>query len=1151
MRRTTQWMNRFTAAAENDEMKTRRKHIIPTILAAMTLLGLGPAQAQTVFTADGTFTPPSDGLVKVMLVGGGGGGGGAIGAGGGGGEVLVVENYRVSSGVGCAVVVGAGGSGGADLTDGTAGIASTFDGALTAAGGGKGGGNQGDGGTSGNGFAGGTISAASNPFYSNAGGGGASGVGIDGSLVGAPPYKGGNGGPGLTTASVWGSVVGGAPANVGGGGGGGTWYNSGGAVPDYDPSLASDGGGAGGYPITGATVQPIAGTANTGGGGGGGCGQIGSPAGERVGADGGSGLVIVEFTAGNLLESGDVGTLGVNSIFAFKSPDRLESTGSWTVPVGVTEVEIMLVSGGGAGGYGVVGGGGGGFVQYVAAHTVVPGTSYDITIGAGGIALAGNDAFVSSSNTVFGFGTPAALTAAGGTAGALSPTRKGGNSGYNATPYTGGLFGGGRGGGGAGAGGAGGAGSGGAPGGTAGLGLNLTDVSLFGAGFAPSGTFIPAGVGGGGAGGGSALGEDNLSGTSNGHGGGDSIALYKATSGINGTGGGGGDGGAAGGTLGSGGSGIIVIKYNTGAVPPTITSDGAGDTAVLNVSENTTAVTDVNASVGDEPLASPPFALTGDDAGFFTFDTSSGVLAFTTAPDFETPLSLSGDNNYEVTVTVSDTTAGTPLTDEQDITITVDDTHEVLESGDVGSGSTVINAFKSPDRDTAIGSWTAPAGVTSIKVMLAGGGGAGQWGAAGGGGGGFVQYVAAHTVVPGISYDLTIGEGEFAPNANTARVSGGNTVFGFGTPAVLTAAGGTGGDFDPNPRKGGNSGYNATPYTGGAWNGSNRGGGGAGAGGAGGIAGGAGGLAGLGLAITDASLFGATFAPSGAFIPAGVGGGGAGGVPSGENNLSGTANGHGGGDGLSNYNATSGVDGTGGGGGDGGVFGTEGHGGSGIIVISYEAPSGAPAITSNGGGPTASINVNEGTTAVTTVLATAGDEPLATPPFSLSGADAGLFTFETSSGVLAFTTAPDREDPQDANTDNDYEVTVTVTDTTAGTALTDTQDITITVDNVAEPWGGVFANAEVQVNTTLVGTLESVPGDNTSVSYAKEGTAFDEALFTIGGADLSFLVAPTVVGAEYFANVKATGSPNGDTKTMLIKVTVVSGAVNATIFIFN
>jgi len=775
MRRTTQWMNRFTAAAENDEMKTRRKHIIPTILAAMTLLGLGPAQAQTVFTADGTFTPPSDGLVKVMLVGGGGGGGGAIGAGGGGGEVLVVENYRVSSGVGCAVVVGAGGSGGADLTDGTAGIASTFDGALTAAGGGKGGGNQGDGGTSGNGFAGGTISAASNPFYSNAGGGGASGVGIDGSLVGAPPYKGGNGGPGLTTASVWGSVVGGAPANVGGGGGGGTWYNSGGAVPDYDPSLASDGGGAGGYPITGATVQPIAGTANTGGGGGGGCGQIGSPAGERVGADGGSGLVIVEFTAGNLLESGDVGTLGVNSIFAFKSPDRLESTGSWTVPVGVTEVEIMLVSGGGAGGYGVVGGGGGGFVQYVAAHTVVPGTSYDITIGAGGIALAGNDAFVSSSNTVFG----------------------------------------------------------------------------------------------------------------------------------------------------------------------------------------------------------------------------------------------------------------------------------------------------------------------------------------------------------------------------------------FGTPAVLTAAGGTGGDFDPNPRKGGNSGYNATPYTGGAWNGSNRGGGGAGAGGAGGIAGGAGGLAGLGLAITDASLFGATFAPSGAFIPAGVGGGGAGGVPSGENNLSGTANGHGGGDGLSNYNATSGVDGTGGGGGDGGVFGTEGHGGSGIIVISYEAPSGAPAITSNGGGPTASINVNEGTTAVTTVLATAGDEPLATPPFSLSGADAGLFTFETSSGVLAFTTAPDREDPQDANTDNDYEVTVTVTDTTAGTALTDTQDITITVDNVAEPWGGVFANAEVQVNTTLVGTLESVPGDNTSVSYAKEGTAFDEALFTIGGADLSFLVAPTVVGAEYFANVKATGSPNGDTKTMLIKVTVVSGAVNATIFIFN
>lgn len=108
----------------------------------------------------------------------------------------------------------------------------------------------------------------------------------------------------------------------------------------------------------------------------------------------------------------------------------------------------------------------------------------------------------------------------------------------------------------------------------------------------------------------------------------------------------------------------------------------------------------------------------------------------------------------------------------------------------------------------------------------------------------------------------------------------------------------------------------------------------------------------------------------------------------------------------------------------------------------------APIITSNGGGTTAAISVTENTTAVTTVTATG----TGTLVFSKSGTDAAKFTIGSSSGVLAFASAPDFETPTDANADNDYIVIVTVTD---DTALTDSQTITVTVTNVAEGGRGV------------------------------------------------------------------------------------------------
>jgi SPP1 family predicted phage head-tail adaptor len=101
-----------------------------------------------------------------------------------------------------------------------------------------------------------------------------------------------------------------------------------------------------------------------------------------------------------------------------------------------------------------------------------------------------------------------------------------------------------------------------------------------------------------------------------------------------------------------------------------------------------------------------------------------------------------------------------------------------------------------------------------------------------------------------------------------------------------------------------------------------------------------------------------------------------------------------------------------------------------------------PAITSNGGGATASVSVAENQTAVTTVTSTDADGP--TPAYTIVGGDdSALFAINSGSGVLTFVDAPDFEAPGDADTNNVYEVTVQVSDG----VNTDTQAISVTVTN--------------------------------------------------------------------------------------------------------
>jgi sugar lactone lactonase YvrE len=116
-------------------------------------------------------------------------------------------------------------------------------------------------------------------------------------------------------------------------------------------------------------------------------------------------------------------------------------------------------------------------------------------------------------------------------------------------------------------------------------------------------------------------------------------------------------------------------------------------------------------------------------------------------------------------------------------------------------------------------------------------------------------------------------------------------------------------------------------------------------------------------------------------------------------------------------------------------------------------PNQDPTITSDGGGPTASMSVPENQTVVTVVDATDPENNSLT--YSLAGgADASDFTINQTSGILSFATAPDFEAPGDANTDNVYEVSVAVSDGRGGS---DTQQISVTVTNMDDTSSFTFS----------------------------------------------------------------------------------------------
>ena len=102
---------------------------------------------------------------------------------------------------------------------------------------------------------------------------------------------------------------------------------------------------------------------------------------------------------------------------------------------------------------------------------------------------------------------------------------------------------------------------------------------------------------------------------------------------------------------------------------PTITS-----TATPSIVENTTTVLTVTATDTDTPPQTVTFSISGGaDQALFQIS-SSGVLSFKVAPDFENPQDNGANNFYDVQVTANDGNLGT---DVQNITVAVTDADEI------------------------------------------------------------------------------------------------------------------------------------------------------------------------------------------------------------------------------------------------------------------------------------------------------------------------------------------------------------------------------------------------------------------------------------------------------------------------------------------
>ena len=222
----------------------------------------------------------------------------------------------------------------------------------------------------------------------------------------------------------------------------------------------------------------------------------------------------------------------------------------------------------------------------------------------------------------------------------------------------------------------------------------------------------------------------------------------------------------------------------------------------------------------------------------------------------------------------------------------------------------------------------------------------------------------------------------------------------------------------------------------------------------------------------------------------------------------------------------------------------------------------APDLTS-GSGATASCTIPENSTPVATITAADPDGDDVT--FNIltggsHGADGGLFQINPFTGALSFITAPNYEIPSDADTNNEYLVTVEASDGKGGVRtqlvyvyVTDEPEGSNALPTITSNGAGLTATLSYAENGT--GTVTTVTATDAgdlnpgvvpaTLSYSSAGGA-DATAFAIDPSTgvLTFVAAPDYeTQSSYTVQVRVTDF-NGatDTQTLTVNITNVSEA---------
>ena len=196
-----------------------------------------------------------------------------------------------------------------------------------------------------------------------------------------------------------------------------------------------------------------------------------------------------------------------------------------------------------------------------------------------------------------------------------------------------------------------------------------------------------------------------------------------------------------------------------------------------------------------------------------------------------------------------------------------------------------------------------------------------------------------------------------------------------------------------------------------------------------------------------------------------------------------------------------------------------------------------PVISTSGG---TNFNVQENQMGVGTIQATDLDAST-TLTYSLEGTDARFFNIGSSTGILSFIRAMDFESPQDSDSNNVYEITVKVSDG----ELSDTRFFTVTVTDVNE------TPAIIERRIVVLGQIKDIPlkdlaGTTTGVLEAQTALAEIEAS-SLSNAGRDFLNKVAALKPQEVARSIAKIIPTEAVSSVTSGITTVATTTNSAI----